>query len=234
MAKILLLEDDENLSVRVSDWLAAQMHTIDAVTSVGEADLRLSLSEYELLIVDWQLPDGSGLDFITRLRESGFHTPILMVTGKTEIKERETGLDAGADDYLPKPFHLSELSARVRALLRRPAMYKGSVFAYGSFVLDVAAHCVTIDGKEIKLMPKEFRLLEFLVRHPGQLFSTEALLTRVWSTESESTVETVYAHLKSLRRVFKNAIGDSPIVNVHGVGYKFDTARFSGHNATED
>ncbi len=222
MAKILLVEDDRNLAITVKDWLEFEHHLVEAV-EVGTEALELAQSyEYDLIILDIELPKMNGLEVCQKYRQGGGQAPILMLTGRGSIPDKETGLDAGADDYLTKPFHLKELSARVRALLRRPGQVAGNTLKAGNLVLDTTSYKVLKDGQEIHLPRMEFALLEFLMRHQGQVFSTEALLDRVWTSDSEKSPETIRTSVKKLRSKIDTDGQPSIIRNVHGVGYKLE------------
>jgi len=223
VAKILLVEDDKEVCDVVSEWLIDEHYTIDVVNLGNEAIERLRFDKYDVLIFDWQLPDVSGVEICKRFRAKGGTTPVLMLTGKTEIVDRETGLDAGADDYLCKPFHPRELSARVRALLRRSADLKQNVLSCGEIVLDPQGFKVTKNGEEVALLPKEFALLEFFLRHPNQVFSPEALLDRVWSAESEASPDTIRVHITKLRGKIDTEGQPSMIKTLHRQGYKLET-----------
>src|SRR5207244_2050316 len=146
-------------------------------------------------------------------------TPVLMLTGKTEIDHKESGLDAGADDYLTKPFEFRELSARIRSLLRRASGLTDNVLGMGSLALEPKLKRVTSGGREIDLLPKEFALLEFLMRHPNQPFSAEALMARVWSADSVASVNTVKSFVYTLRKKLAAAGHHSLIQTDHGLGY---------------
>jgi len=206
----------------VSDWLTDEHYTIDVVNSGSEAIERLRFDKYDVLIFDWQLPDLTGIEICKRFRSKGGNTPVLMLTGKSEITDKETGLDAGADDYLTKPFHPRELSARVRALLRRSGELKQNILTCGDIELDPQGFKVTKGGKEITLLPKEFALLEFFLRHPNQVFSPEALLDRVWSAESEASPDTIRVHITKLRGKIETEGQPSPIKTIHRQGYKWE------------
>lgn len=221
MAKLLLIEDDDGLAESVSDWLRSQQYVVDVVDTGTEGWDRLRLYHYDAAIVDWQLPGMSGVEICREYRNSGGMTPILMLTGKGEISEKETGLDAGADDYLTKPFDVKELAARLRALLRRPPTAKPSIIKVRDIELDPITAKVTKGGVTIDLPKREFALLEFFMRHPNQIFSAEALLDRVWSSESEATVDALKSCIKRLRKKLEG--DDSEMLkNVHGVGYKLE------------
>lgn len=224
MAKILLVEDDLEVCEVVSDWLVGEHYTIDVVNSGTEAIERLRFDKYDVLIFDWQLPDLTGIEICKRFRSKGGTTPVLMLTGKSEITDKETGLDAGADDYLTKPFHPRELSARVRALLRRSGDLKQNTLICGEIELDPQGFRVTKNGQEVALLPKEFALLEFFLRHPNQVFSPEALLDRVWSAESEASPDTIRVHITKLRGKIDNEGQPSIIKTLHRQGYKLETS----------
>ena len=222
MAKILLVEDDPEVCEVVTDWLVDEHYTVDVVNNGVEAIERLRFDKYDVLIFDWQLPDLTGIEICKKFRSKGGNTPVLMLTGKSEITDKETGLDAGADDYLTKPFHPRELSARVRALLRRSGDLKQNVLTCGDLELDPQGFKVTKGGKEVALLPKEFALLEFFLRHPNQVFSPEALLDRVWSAESEASPDTIRVHITKLRGKIDNEGQPSMIKTIHRQGYKWE------------
>ena len=223
MAKILLVEDDLEMCEVVSDWLTDEHYTVDVVNTGTDAVERLRFDKYDVLIFDWQLPDLTGIEVCKRFRSKGGKTPVLMLTGKSEIVDKETGLDAGADDYLTKPFHPRELSARVRALLRRSGEVKQNVLNCGDIELDPQGFKVTKAGQEVALLPKEFALLEFFLRHPNQVFSPEALLDRVWSAESEASPDTIRVHITKLRGKIDKEGQQSIIKTIHRQGYKLET-----------
>ena len=223
MAKLLLVEDDQDLSGRVTEWLNFEQHAVEAVFDGLEASERLKFYQYELVILDWDLPKKPGIDVCKEYRAGGGLTPILMLTGKGTVNDKELGLDAGADDYLTKPFHLKELSARIRALLRRPATFTGTTLKIGTLEIDPSSHQLTVDGKEVNLLPKEYAILEFLMRHPNEVFSPDALLNRVWNSESDASTDTVYTYIKTLRKKVSPEAPSSIIKTVHGVGYKLES-----------
>jgi DNA-binding response OmpR family regulator len=220
MAKILLVEDDVDLAKTVEEWLNFEHHTIEAVFNGTDAIERLKMCAYDAIILDWNLPDISGLDICQRFRNQLGVTPIIMLTAKSAISDRETGLDAGADDYLTKPFAMKELSARLRALLRRPHAILTSVLKAKDVELDAAKHMVMRSGKSIDLLPKEFALLEFLMRHPDHVFSGDELLRRVWHADSDATAEAIRTCLKRLRKKLGETEDNSIIETIYGVGYK--------------
>lgn len=224
MAKILVVEDDVDLSCKVNDWLSFEQHLVEVVYDGQEAHDRLRVYSYEVVVLDWDLPKMTGLEVCKQYRNQGGHTPILMLTGKDAIAEKEAGLDAGADDYLTKPFHLKELSARIRALLRRPVQsYTGSTIKLGELELDPLSRRVTRSGNEIILYPREYALLEFFMRHPNEVFSPDALINRVWNSDSEVSADSIYTYMKMLRRKISPEAPGSIIKTIHGVGYKLES-----------
>jgi DNA-binding response OmpR family regulator len=223
MAKILIVEDEPDLAEPVRAYLTHEHHLVEVVADGNEAVERLRFYKYDLIIMDWMLPGMHGVDVCKHFRAGGGTTPILMLTSRKQVNDKITGLDSGADDYLTKPFDVQEIAARVRALLRRPSAVTSNVLTARNLVLETSTFRVTRDGEEISLLPKEFALLEFFMRHPNQVFSAEALLDRVWSSESEASPETIRTYIKRLRQKIdikgeKNSI----ISTVHGVGYKLD------------
>jgi DNA-binding response OmpR family regulator len=220
MAKIFLLEDEKPLADIVMDLLTAQNHMVDWVNLVSEAKVRLKIYPYDLVILDVNLPDGNGMDVCRGFRDGGGTTPILMLTGRNKVQEKAAGLDAGADDYLTKPFHMDELSARVRALLRRPAAFAGSVLKFDDLELNTGTHRVTKGGTEIQLLPKEFALLEFLMRHSGQVFSADALIERLWPTDSDASPDAIRIYITRLRNKIDTKGQQSLISTMRGVGYR--------------
>ncbi|HEY9719726.1 MAG TPA: response regulator transcription factor [Trichormus sp.] len=222
MAKILLAEDDTQLAALVEDWLKSEHHVVDHVETGTDAVDLLNASRFDLLILDWNIPGVSGVEVCNEYRNQGGTSPVLMLTGRDKIEDKEEGLDAGADDYLTKPFHLRELSARIRALLRRPPDMASNVIEHGRLVLDVSACRLLKDGQPIELFPKELALLEFLMRHPNKVFSIEALQERVWSADSEASPETIRVHIARLRSKIENEGEKQLLRTVHRQGYMLD------------
>ncbi len=171
------------------------------------------------------MPRISGIQILKEYRESGGKCPVLMLTAKTSVDDKEVGLDAGADDYLTKPFDTKELLARVRALLRRPHSLSATLLQAGEIALDPVSCLVTKAGQELHLRPKVYSLLEFFMRHPGQVFSSDAILERVWMDDSLASAETVRTHIKLLRKAIGEQNDDSLIKNVRNRGYLLPSER---------
>lgn len=220
MAKVLLVEDDKNLSTTVVDWLSSERLVVESIDDGSQAIDFIASYNYDLIILDWQLPGWSGIEICQEIRKRGLHTPVLMLTAKNTVHEKTTGLDAGADDYLTKPFHMQELSARVRALLRRRPLVQDNVLVARDIVLDRTSGRVTKDGQEIHLVPKEFALLEFFMRHPNEVFSAEAIITRVWPADSEASSQSLRPYINRLRGKIESEGKTELLRTVHGMGYK--------------
>jgi DNA-binding response OmpR family regulator len=224
MAKILLVEDDRELVEIISDWLTGEMHSVEHVNNGLDALERLKFYPYDLIVLDLGLPRLGGVEVCKQFRASGGKLPVLMLTGKTELEQKEEGLDAGGDDYLCKPFHPRELSARIRALLRRPGTALPSTLKVGNIELHPGSLKVTKNGKELVLLPREYALLEFFMRNPGCVFNSEALLDRVWSNESDCSPDTVKVHINRLRNKIDDDGSQSMIRTVFRQGYKLEPA----------
>lgn len=222
MPKVLLVEDDCDLSEMVASWLESERYTVETANDGLYAKDLLKLSSFDIVVLDWDLPGCSGLDILKSYRASGGMSPVIMLTGKSEVTDKEAGLDHGADDYLTKPFSVRELGARVRALLRRPSSLNSSLLQVGGVQLDPAKHRVMVAGQEVHVQPRDFALLEFLLRHPDEVFSADALITRVWSSDSDASPEGLRTAIKRIRKKI-DGDGDeskSMIETITKVGYR--------------
>ncbi len=220
MAKILLVEDDKTIGKLVALQLEREHHLVERVDTGKDALFNLRVHDFDLVILDWMLPDLSGLEVCKGYRDGGGKSPILMLTARGEAQDKVSALDTGADDYLVKPFVPEELLARVRALLRRPNLMTGKQISVQDIVLDTASRQITRSGNHVELTAKEFALLELLMRHPNQSFSVEAILDRLWKSETTASLETVRTHVKTLRRKLGDS-EESPIIRTkRGLGYR--------------
>lgn len=220
MPKILIVEDDVKLGQMLARYLKSQLHIVDFVEGGVDALALLNEYTYDLIILDILLPDLDGLTVCRQYRESGGQASILALTGRTTVPEREEGLDAGADDYLTKPFDVRELGARVRALLRRGRLLTSQALSLGELTIDVKGRTVVRCGVELELAPKEFALLEFFMRNPNQVFSADALLDRVWRSDADTSIGSVRVYINRLRAKLGVVAGCPSVETVYGVGYK--------------
>ena len=215
--RILVVEDEPKIANSLEKGLKAEGYVVD---TAGDGDTAATLAlanAYDLVLLDWMIPgtfDGPAL--IKEWRENGQQMPILMLTARGTIGDRVEGLDAGADDYLAKPFSFDELLARVRALLRRPKEHTGNVFTVDDVALDVVAKTVEKAGEPIHLTAKEFQLVEYLMRRRGEVVSKDQLLDHVWADEERVQHNTVETFVANVRK----KIGDAAIQTVRGYGYK--------------
>ena len=225
MTRILMVEDEEKMARMLSRVLREEGYVVETAGD-GRAGLSRALDDsFDLLIVDWMLPERSGVQMVRGLRAVDIHTPVLMLTARGQVEDRVEGLDAGADDYLPKPFALKELLARVRALTRRPRetgeTAKKEISA-GDVVLDPVRHVVRRYGEHIGLTAKEFALLAALMQRPGQIFSRSVLLDTVWGVPGEVSTSVVELYISYLRRKLDRNGEPSRIRTIRGVGYTFE------------
>jgi len=220
MAKILIVEDEADLAELVKNWLAKDHHLVEIADDGLEALIRMETNNYDVVILDIMLPSVNGMEICKRYRKSGGSAGIIMVTAKGHVDDKETGLDSGADDYMTKPFQLKELAARVRAVLRRNHGQAQDVMRFRDLEIDVNEFKVLKGGHEVHLLPKEFRLFEFFLRHPHQVFSAEELLSSVWESDTEALLDTVRGHVTRVRKKLDTAGTPSIIATVYGVGYK--------------
>lgn len=218
--RLLVVEDDLSLAKVLVRGLSEEGHAVDRVATVAAASEAHAVNDYDLVVLDLGLPDGDGIDLCRTIRQEGSGTPVLMLTARDELSDKVAGLDAGADDYLTKPFAYPELAARVRALLRRPRDVANPILEWGDVKLDPAAHTVWRGAIMIPLTPREFSLLEFLLRHPGQVCTREALLEHVWDAHYDGLSNVVDVHIANLRRKLSQPGRGDSIETVRGVGYR--------------
>jgi two-component system, OmpR family, phosphate regulon response regulator PhoB len=221
-ATILVVEDEEPLAVLLQYNLEAEGFQVTTVARGDEAELAVAETPPDLIILDWMLPGISGIELCRRLRSGRNATavPIIMLTARGEESDRIRGLTTGADDYVVKPFSVPELLARVKAILRRASPERlADVLTAGDISLDREAHRVTRNGREIRLGPTEYRLLEFLMESPGRVFSRTQLLDGVWGNEVYVDERTVDVHIGRLRKAINRGREKDPIRTVRGAGY---------------
>lgn len=230
-ARILIVEDEEPLTLLLRYNLEAEGYAVDAAGRGDDADLRLKESAPDLAIVDWMLPGLSGIELIRRLRArtETAQLPVIMLTARGEEGERVRGLATGADDYIVKPFSVPELLARIRALLRRTKPERvASILTAGDIELNREKKRVARAGRDVPLGPTEFRLLEFLMENAGRVFSREQLLDRVWGRDVYIDERTVDVHVGRLRKALNRGQRSDPIRTVRGAGYALND-RYAGN-----
>ncbi|NJM48607.1 MAG: response regulator transcription factor [Alkalinema sp. RU_4_3] len=219
--RILLVEDDDRIAMPLLEDLRQQKHTVDYAQD-GQAGWDYAQAmDYDLILLDLMLPQLDGISLCKRLRSHGCTAYVLMLTARDTTADKVVGLDAGADDYLVKPFDLEELAARIRALSRRTPELRPMVLTHGALQLDPNRQTVCYGGQSIALTPKEFMILEQILRHPSQVFTRAMLIDKLWEFDQISGEETIKTHMTNLRRKLKLAGSpDHLIETVYGVGYR--------------
>ena len=217
--KLLIAEDERDLAEALTAFFEKHQFTVDAVYNGQDAYDYALAGGYDAVILDVMMPKLNGIEVLRRLRLDGFSAPVMMLTAKAEKDDRVEGFDAGADDYLPKPFAPDELLSRVRALLRRAGDYKPTVLTFGDLALDCAAGTLSCGRETVRLSGREFQVMELLMRSPRMLFSAERIMEQVWGWESEAEISVVWVHISNLRKKLR-AIGSAVTVRaVRGMGY---------------
>jgi two-component system, OmpR family, response regulator len=217
--RILLVEDEVKMARAVRRGLEQEGYVVDAVPDGDDALGRALLEDYDVIVLDVMLPGRDGFAVCRELRTKGRWAPVLMLTARDGVEDRIRGLDAGADDYLVKPFSFGELMARLRALVRRGASERPTSVKTDDVVLDPAAHTVTRDGETVDLSAREFALLEFLMRHSGEVVSRSRILEHVWDVNYEGFSNVVDVYVGYLRRKLEAPFDRPLIKTVRGVGY---------------
>jgi DNA-binding response OmpR family regulator len=220
--RVLLVEDDEPLARAVHDGLAARGLAVDVVGSASAARSMLALEPYEVVLLDLGLPDQDGLSMLRELRGRGASVPVLILTARGAVDDRVTGLDAGADDYLLKPFAVPELVARIHALARRSGPVIPAVMRVADLELDPGRHRATRRGMTLALTAKEFAILECLMRHAGQLVTRTMLLEQCWDASYEGLSNLVDVHVSRVRRKLDGAGGPPLLHTIRGAGFVLD------------
>jgi two-component system alkaline phosphatase synthesis response regulator PhoP len=225
LGNILLVEDEEALRMTVGDRLRNEGYAVECAVNGDEAFEKATFLPFDLILLDIMLPGRNGFDVCRDIREAGLITPILMLTARGQTADKVTGLKIGADDYVTKPFDMSELMARVEALLRRapsrPETH-AAPFEFGSIRIDLRATEVTRNGKVVNLSAREFQLLRYFIEHSGATLSREELLKEVWGYSANMFTRTVDAHVASLRQKLENDAKQPELIRtVQGLGYKF-------------
>ncbi len=217
---ILLVEDDAQLGDTLQRALRNNSYICDWVTCCEDAAFAISERAFDLVILDWMLPDGDGPQLLSKLRQQGFDRPVIMLSARTQTESRIQGLDAGADDYLPKPFDLEELFARLRALLRRGTVKPSNTLARGTLELGLDALSVTEDGHDVPVSASEFHVLHCLASRPDSYISKDQIADAAYDWDAEITPNAIEAHISRLRKKLKKG----RISTLRGIGYKLESA----------
>lgn len=220
--RILIAEDEVSIARALKVMLEKNKYAVDMVHSGTDALDYIRQIPYDALVLDIMMPGMDGLEVLRRARRLGITTPALFLTAKSEVEDRVAGLDAGADDYLPKPFATSEFLARVRALTRRSGSYAPDVLALGNTSLDCGGYLLRTGEGSVRLNNKEFQLMELFMRNPRHVFSSEHLMEKVWGLEAEAEIDVVWTYIGFLRKKLRGLSADIEIKTVRGAGYALE------------
>lgn len=220
--RILIAEDEVTIARALKVMLEKNKYAVDIVHNGLDALDFISAAHYDALVLDIMMPGLDGISVLKTVRRQGITTPALFLTAKGEIEDRVAGLDAGADDYLPKPFASAEFLARVRALVRRSESYAAPVLCLGNTELDRSQYILRTAAGEARLNNKEFQLMELFLRDPRQVFSTERLMELVWGLESEAQMDVVWTYIGFLRKKLKQLESNVEIKTIRGAGYALE------------
>ena len=217
--KLLIAEDEIDLAEALTAFFEKNQFTVEAVHNGADAYDYAREGGYDAVILDVMMPKMNGIEVLRRLREDGVTTPIMMLTAKAQKDDRVEGFDAGADDYLPKPFAPDELIARVRALLRRSGEFKPTVLSFGDMKLDPSTGMLSCGEEAVRLSGREFQLMELFLRSPKIIFSVDKIMERIWGWDSDAEINVVWVHISNLRKKLK-LIGSSVAIRANrGMGY---------------
>lgn len=231
--RILLVEDDQRLTALLATSLRAESYAVDIAETAEDGGWMAKEIAYDAIVLDVGLPDGDGIELCATLREGGVWAPILMLTARAGINDRVRGLDAGADDYLAKPFSVDELDARLRALLRRGRQERPAVLTVGSLQLDPASRRVRVDTHTLAIAGRAFAILEMLMRHPGELVTRAEIMEHVWDWAWEGTSNVIDVHVSAVRATLRPFHGAPVIETVRGAGFILRTGDEPGTEPSE-
>lgn len=217
--RLLIAEDELDLAEALTVFFEKNHFSVDAVNDGFSAYEYGVSGEYDAIILDIMMPKMNGIEVLQKLRSEGIKTPIMMLTAKGQKDDRITGFNAGADDYLPKPFEPDELICRVRAMLRRSEEYKPTVLSYGDISLNTSNGTLECKDKSIRLSGKEFQLMEIFMRSPKLIFSAERIMEKIWGWDTDSEINVVWVHISNLRKKLKAIDAEVSIYANRGLGY---------------
>jgi DNA-binding response OmpR family regulator len=221
--RILIIEDESDLLIAMANYLGKENYICELAENFHKASSKLSTYEYDIILLDISLPDGSGLDLLKSIQKFQLKAGVIILSAKNSLDDKIRGLDLGADDYMTKPFQLPELNSRIKAVLRRRHFDGSSVITFNEISADTDARTVTINGEEITLTPKEYDMLLFFLINRNRVLTKETLAEHLWPDHIEMlhTLDFIYTHLNNLRKKIKLAGGTDYITTIYGTGYKF-------------
>ena len=221
--KILIVEDEPALNKSIVEYLSSQQYLCESVSNYRDALDKIELYQYDCIVLDIMLPGGNGLQLLQALKSAGKTDGVIIISAKNELDDKIKGLNLGADDYLTKPFHLSELSVRISAIIRRKNLKGNNLLSFEEITIDVQARTVIVSGQNIILTRKEYELLLYLVINKNRVLSKNTIAEHMWGDDMDmaDNYDFIYAHIKNLRKKLLNAGAGDYIKSVYGMGYKF-------------
>lgn len=220
--RLLIAEDELDLAEALTVFFQKNHFSVDAVNDGADAYEYASSGEYDAIILDVMMPKMNGIDVLRRLRAEGIKTPVMMLTAKGMKDDRITGFNAGADDYLPKPFEPDELICRVRAMLRRSDNYRPSALEFGDVTLDPSTGLLACSGRSVRLSGREYQVMELFMRSPNIVFSADKIMERVWGWDSDAETNVIWMHISNLRKKLRSIGSKITIRAVRGLGYALE------------
>ena len=217
--RLLIAEDDNDIRKALIALLQKNNYTVDGTDNGSDAYMFASQGQYDGIILDIMMPGLDGLEVLSKLRSEKNAVPVLLLTAKSEVEDRVKGLDAGADDYLPKPFSVSELLARVRAMLRRREQYQAEILSYGDLSLNSASFELICNGQKLALSSREYQIMEMLMRAPTSIVTSNNLMEQIWGWDSDVSVNNIWVYISNLRKKLQQLGTSVSIRAVRGVGY---------------
>jgi len=221
--KVLIIEDEIELLIAISNYLTIENYICELAENYSKAHQKVSIYEYDIILLDITLPDGNGLDLLKIIRKHNTKAGVIILSAKNSLDDKITGLDQGADDYLTKPFQLSELNSRIKALLRRRNYAGSNMVVFNEIAIDTDSKSVTVNNNLITLTKKEYDILLYLVINQNRVLTKEAIAEHLWDDNIElaDSYDFIYTHLNNLRKKIKSAGGADYIKTLYGMGYKF-------------
>ncbi|HJY85806.1 MAG TPA: response regulator transcription factor [Candidatus Acidoferrales bacterium] len=218
--KVLIVEDDSRLGPFIKQALTECRYTATWVRTRREASDALAETPFDVIVLDLSLPDGDGLDLLHQWRQSGFNEPVLILSARDSLEDRIKGLDLGADDYLPKPFSMQELIARIRSLVRRQSTVKLTVLEHAGIRLDLLGHTVEVNGRTVDLTSREYALLEIFMQNHGRILPRTLITDKIWASSYDVDTNLLDVYMSRLRAKLESASGKPLFKTVRGVGYQ--------------
>lgn len=220
--RVLIAEDETSTAKALKMLLEKSNYSVDLAFNGSDAWLRITSGSYDVIVLDIMMPGLSGMEVLENIRKNHIATPVLMLTAKAELEDRIAGLNAGADDYLSKPFATSELIARIRALSRRSETYTESILTCGNLTLDCNRYEMSVGSRSVRLNNKEFQLMELFLLHPSFVFSTDHLMDKIWGLDCNSGIDVVWTHIGFVRKKLRELGADVEIKTIRGAGYALE------------